>query len=411
MAAGVSGEKGPGSQAQYVLNLRVGDEVPPQVSQVGRLPASGGVTSEVLGTFNVTFSEAMAAASVNALAAWDLRAAGTDGAFGGADDVVYTVQVLPVYGTGTVVSLIVADGPLGAGKYRLTIKDSVTDVVTNKLDGNGDGKAGGDFVREFRVEYPAGYVGENRDNGGLDKATELVLVEDGTGMWVGRGLGSTDPWQDGWRDEDWWAFTGQKGDKVVVTADDKGSYNGYIHLFNAQGQELAGNNDSGPYYWDTIRYDLPADGQYYVRVRSHDRVGNYELGVVLVRGADLESDLDYANDEGSAGRANGLTWAQAGAVQQARVGGTIVYRQGAHWDVDYYQLGVLNEGNTVDLKVELPGWSSLLPTLRVVNSKGETVRTRTRPRESSRGRSWPATVTTRWWATSIGCMRGMPTGW
>ena len=51
----------------------------------------------------------------------------------------------------------------------------------------------------------------------------------------------------------------------------------------------------------------------------------------------------------------------------------MVFRQGSHWDVDYYQLGVLNPGNTVELTVGLPGWSSLLPTVRVVNSKGELV--------------------------------------
>ena len=187
---GARAEKGPGSKAQYVLSVRMGDAVAPQVSEVGRIPASGGVTGEVLGTFNVTFSEALAAASVNAAGVWDLRAAGVDGVFGGADDVVYALQVLPAYAAGTNVKLVVADGPLGAGKYRLTIKDTVTDVVGNKLDGNGDGKAGGDFVREFRVEYPAGYVSENRDNGELAKATELVLVEDTLGMlgWAGAGV-------------------------------------------------------------------------------------------------------------------------------------------------------------------------------------------------------------------------------
>ncbi|MHC1770058.1 MAG: CARDB domain-containing protein [Verrucomicrobiia bacterium] len=371
VATGVSGERGAGAQAQYVLTLRVGDEVAPQVSGLGRIPAAGGVTGEVLGTFSVTFSEALAAETVNAAGTWDLRAAGVDGAFGGADDVGYTVQVLPVYAAGTVVNVVVADGPLGAGKYRLTIRESVTDVVGNKLDGDGDGKAGGDFVRQFGVEYPAGYVSENRDNGELGKATELVLVEDGVGLLAGRGWGSLDPWQEGWRDEDWWGFAARKGDQVVVMADDQGSYNGLIHLFNARGEQVGGDNDGGPYYWDTIRYDVTEDGMYYVRVRSHDRVGNYELGVVVGRGVGLERDVDYANDEGS--RANGLSWEQSGNGQVARVGGTVVFRQGNHWDVDYYQLGVLNEGNTLELKVELPGWSSLLPLVRVVNSKGEAV--------------------------------------
>ena len=85
-----------------------------------------------------------------------------------------------------------------------------------------------------------------------------------------------------------------------------GSYNGYIHFYNAQGQELAGDNDGGEYGGDYIRYELPEDGKYYVRVRSYDRVGNYEVTVVVARGMDLESDREYANDEAQAGRANAV---------------------------------------------------------------------------------------------------------
>lgn len=41
--------------------------------------------------------------------------------------------------------------PVGSDTYQLTVRDSVVDSNGNKLDGNGDGKAGGNFTRSFTV--------------------------------------------------------------------------------------------------------------------------------------------------------------------------------------------------------------------------------------------------------------------
>jgi len=54
----------------------------------------------------------------------------------------YQVVVSPVYSSGTVVNLVIADGPLGSGHYRFRMLPSIRDVVDNPLDGNGDGVAG-----------------------------------------------------------------------------------------------------------------------------------------------------------------------------------------------------------------------------------------------------------------------------
>ena len=59
---GTSG--GPGALAQYLLNVTVSDPVPPQVASVSRLP-DGGTTSELISTFDATFSEALDPATVN----------------------------------------------------------------------------------------------------------------------------------------------------------------------------------------------------------------------------------------------------------------------------------------------------------------------------------------------------------
>src|SRR6266498_1062856 len=44
--------------------------------------------------------------------------------------------------------------PLSDGEYTLTIRDSVSDLAGNALDGNYDGMPGGDFSRSFAVLDP-----------------------------------------------------------------------------------------------------------------------------------------------------------------------------------------------------------------------------------------------------------------
>ncbi len=55
---------GPGPCAQYVLDVTITDFVPPRVTGVSRFP-NGGVTSQLISTFNVTVSEDLKASTVN----------------------------------------------------------------------------------------------------------------------------------------------------------------------------------------------------------------------------------------------------------------------------------------------------------------------------------------------------------
>ena len=119
--------------------------------------------------------------TVNDLGNWDLRESGMDGLFDTGDDIVYDLQVSPQYTTGTLIELLVADGPLGEGDYRLTLSSSVMDVVGNAFDGNGDGTGGDSFTRTFSVMFPGDSTFEGTDNDTQGTATALPLTEDRLG--------------------------------------------------------------------------------------------------------------------------------------------------------------------------------------------------------------------------------------
>lgn len=80
---------------------------------------------------------------------FELRSAGLDNQFDGPDDVIYeTEQVLnEALGIIFVASTI----EVSDGRYRLTVRDAVTDLAGNMLDGDQDGNAGGDHIFEFNV--------------------------------------------------------------------------------------------------------------------------------------------------------------------------------------------------------------------------------------------------------------------
>ena len=164
----------PGPQAQYLLKVDVADLVAPQVTAVSPLPANNGSTDKVLDRLTLTVSKDLDATTVVA-GNFDLRGAGTDGLFGTADDALYTLQVDPAYSTGTTLSLLVVNGPLGNGHYRFTAKAGLLDRSGNSLDGDGNGIGGDDCLRTFDVALPPGFIFEGRSNDTQATATALSV--------------------------------------------------------------------------------------------------------------------------------------------------------------------------------------------------------------------------------------------
>lgn len=167
----VQGTVNRGLRAQYLLNVTVTDGAAPAVSGTS-LPAEGATGSAVIDRFTLTFSEDLTPASVNNTANYDLRAAGTDGTFGTADDAVYAVSPSPAYASGPTASYRVTNGPLQPGSYRLTVS-GLTDRAGIPM--------AAPFVRLFMMQSPPGFTVESRSNNTAATATPLPLAEDPSG--------------------------------------------------------------------------------------------------------------------------------------------------------------------------------------------------------------------------------------
>ncbi|MCP5528023.1 MAG: pre-peptidase C-terminal domain-containing protein [Verrucomicrobiales bacterium] len=300
----------------------------------------------------------------DALNGWDLREAGADGQFDTADDVIYRLVASPQYGSGTQVDLLIEGGPLASGRYRFSTSASLKDRAGNALGGH---------QRVFEVALPAQFTFEGGAYNDIqDRAKDLALTEviEGSGFLVGRGLGSLEPSSD----EDWWSFEALAGDLVSVSVDTLGSgLNARVSLHDPDGNSLRNNSSSGPGNDAFIsRYQIGSSGRYAVRVDSLSSTGSYQVRVELARGIDLESDASYAND--SVSGANGLVLrGDLSGHQQAVVAGTVMLPEGDKEDQDSYALGVLEAGNVVELRLQIPAGGSLVPWLRLMNEAGQTV--------------------------------------
>lgn len=354
--ARVTGLSNTGPSAQYSLDVNVNDTIDPMVTSISRLTGDPNLSNEVFATFSVQFSEPLRHADL-ITSIYDLRESGDDGAFGTADDTLYSMRIDHVESEHGI-DFEVTDGPLGNGDYRLTLPNTVADLVGNSL-GNGSG-----FVRTFTVDaVPEGGVFEGRDNSVFTKATPLAMEIDtnGTG-WLRSeiGYGSMDPT----RDQDWWSFTSRAGDNVDVWARNRvGNELLFLKLHRRRDDgtsltKVADGHGPGVAYISGVK--LPSDGTYYVQVANFTlgRDG-YELSVNLHRTNAVETDAWFENDDS---HPDSLEFARQGNSRVANIAGTV----GSIGDEDRYALGFLQAGTTVTIDAaSLPHWSTLEPEVRV----------------------------------------------
>ncbi len=297
-----------------------------------------------------------------ALNAFDLREAGVDETFDTADDVVY---LLAVSGSSPNFTVTLRDGPLPSGSYRYSVNSVVTDSVGNPL-----------ILQEqfFTVDLPfdpgAGFVQEGSlNNDHLEYSVEIPLATDGVVGSIQTGLaeGSLSPQND----VDWWRFEVAVGDRLAIHCQGLNGSDTQITIYRPDQSYWINDRRSGANV-DAFLSGLVAAqaGTYYLQVQHYNGSWNrpYRLWVTAVTGEAVETDLSYANDN-TAG-ADSLSLTIDGAQRSGSIIGGVMSMESTNFDEDYYALGILNGGNTVELDLTLPEHSTLAPRLRVVGPSG-----------------------------------------
>ena len=90
------------------------------------------------------------------------------------------ILLVPIYVIGESTVTLQLSDPLVEGDYRLTIYGSagraLRDLAGNKLDGDSDGVAGGDYQRLFTVDSAPAITNVTVNNG-LEQRSNLSLIE------------------------------------------------------------------------------------------------------------------------------------------------------------------------------------------------------------------------------------------
>jgi uncharacterized repeat protein (TIGR01451 family) len=158
--------------ANDVTVIGVAPTVFPLTSNINGGTVEAGTQMLVLG-FDEVVSGAGTAAN------YELRAAGADGLLGTADDRIVPLTVC-YQGAEATLSF----PPLAEDTYRLTVHDAIVDASGRKLDGNGDGVAGGDWVRDFVVTSSSTLFGGplNFASGGVQPSSVATGDFNGDGI-------------------------------------------------------------------------------------------------------------------------------------------------------------------------------------------------------------------------------------
>jgi hypothetical protein len=128
------------------------DQTPPSVLSV--VPTSGALLTQPFVSIDVVFSEEVVASSVTNAANFRVMASGGDQGFIDGNEVTVTPSQI-TFDAATRTARFVLGGRLPNDFYQIRlVANALRDLAGNRLDGNGDGIAGGDFTSSFRVAIP-----------------------------------------------------------------------------------------------------------------------------------------------------------------------------------------------------------------------------------------------------------------
>ena len=340
---------GRGSMAEYFIDVAVADLVPPSIV-ADTLPAPS--SSSLITGFSLTFNKDLLASTVTSAANYSLLGAGPDGVFGTADDTVY--QVAPSsYSSGLNNSYSITNGPLQPGIYRFTASTAISDKFANNL--------AVPYEREFVVVNPAGYQTEIEPNGTLATATVLIFNDEIPGYLTanGRGIRIAN------NDEEFWKFDAEAGDLLVLETHlpfESVTVDMQWRLTDPDGAVVF-NRRSGSNDLETFAPSaLTKTGTYHLQIYDWNSVRTeHRFRVTLLRGMAYEAE---PND--TIASANPVTFTPVNGIPTASIAGFIT----TSGQLDYFDLGPLESGQTVFLSIRRPSGSTLGPIVSLYSAAG-----------------------------------------
>ncbi|HVT28324.1 MAG TPA: Ig-like domain-containing protein, partial [Lacipirellulaceae bacterium] len=140
------------------------DVTPPQILSTTPAGVDTSATLTPFSQITLNLSEAVNSIDAQAAANYELRSGGANHVVGDSDDVV--INITPTYTPGSSSVVLLTSGLLPTNNYRLTVFGSngraLHDLAGLVIDGDNNGAAGGDYVRNFTVvPLPGDY---NLDN-------------------------------------------------------------------------------------------------------------------------------------------------------------------------------------------------------------------------------------------------------
>ena len=332
-----------GLLGQYVLAIDVANTTAPQITG-DTLPAAGTTSSALINGFSLTFSENMDAATVNNTANYVLE-----------DSLGNVYQLAsPAYSSGLTANYTITNGPLQPGTYTLTVS-GLTDGFGNALSTMTD---------QFTVTALPGYTNQTQGSNNPATPTALTLTEDpaGSGLYLAGGRGALISNST----VDYWTFSGTAGDLVSVATQTLNSPSASeleYQITEPNGSNLTtfyanynGSTESAP-------ITLPSSGTWTLSVHIYyDYYGEYDFRISEAT-PPLQLDTEPNN---TIATADALTLTTNGSSQVANVAGTLLSAS----DLNYFNLGTIQAGNSILLSTQLPSTSLLDPVVSVYNAAG-----------------------------------------
>ncbi|MFO0946519.1 MAG: S8 family serine peptidase [Planctomycetota bacterium] len=127
----------------------------PKIKGIVEIAAEGSIINQALSTITVELGSVFDPTSIASSGSWELEYAGFDDIFGTEDDTFLSINLETNYMFGTNRLKFNVAGGMYEGNYRFVAHaGGLANPFGTALDGNGDGIAGDDFVRNFQVDFP-----------------------------------------------------------------------------------------------------------------------------------------------------------------------------------------------------------------------------------------------------------------